>query len=339
MASRAFYAALGSMEDYRNFLASDLPAPVAVEKPVFRMNCYRSGEMTGAYWLSGAANKITPPPRKDGIETTGFSFKSRQKIRRAVENSTADLKVFMTLTFSPAALSPWHFSENGTIRHDYAKHKLIQFRKAVQLMISRKNISQLSTMNDISGFDREQYLKSNAFRYIWTAELHKNGNIHFHLLLSHYLPIKWVNKIWKNGGMKRLTKQEIETSNSVDIKRLNDPEHAASYISKYISKDEESTIKGNRYNISKALREDAKPMTSYRKENDEAIAMRKLLQTIKEELENNGSTVIDSGFGVVFPRPRRSRLYRDKSGKTKKTRGIDRRTSQIFLDVAFPVPF
>lgn len=336
MASQAFYAALGSMEAYRDFLAAGLPAPVAVEKPVFRVSRFRSGEMTGAYWLSGAANKVLPPKRPEGIETSCFSYKSRQKIRRAVENSTVDLKVFMTLTFDPSALSPWHFSENGTIRHDYAKHKLIQFRQAVQKMVSRKNHKKLV---DLSPSEHSNYLEKNAFRYIWTAELHKNGNIHFHLLISHYLPIRWLNKIWKNGGMIALTKDQIETSSAVDVKKLNDPEHAASYISKYVTKDDDSIIKGNRYNISKALREDAKPMSKYTKENDEAVAMRKLLQTIKEELENNGSRVIDSGFGVVFPRPRRSRVYRDKGGKTKKTRGIDRRTAEIFLDVTFPVPF
>lgn len=336
IASHAFYAALGSFDGYRRFLASQLPTPVAVEKPVFRVNCYRSGEMTGAYWLSGAANKVVPPKRPDGIETRCFTPKSRQKIRRAVENSTVDLKVFMTLTFAPSFLSPWHYSENGTIRHDYAKHRLIQFRQAVQKMIYRKNLKKLA---DLSPSESASYLAKSAFRYIWTAELHENGNIHFHLLLSHYLPIKWVNKIWKNGGMRPLTQAEIDTSNSVDVKRLNDPEHAASYISKYVTKDECSVIKGNRYNISKALREDAKPMSKYTKEDDEAVMMRKLLQVIKGEIENNGARVIDSGFGVVFPRPRRSRVYRDKSGKTKKTRGIDRRTSQVFLDVTFPVPF
>lgn len=336
VASQAFYLALGSREAYNDYLISQLSPPSAVERPVFRVLRYRSGEMTGAYWLSGAASKVTPPPRHDGIETTGFSVKSRQKIRRAVENSTVDLKVFMTLTFDPSALEPWHFAENGTIRHDYAKHRLIQLRQAITKMIVRKNRKKLA---DIPENEHQQYMEQNAFRYIWTAELHKNGNIHFHLLISHYLPIKWLSKLWKNGGLKPLSIDEINKSSSVDVKPLKDAEHAANYISKYVTKDEESTIKGNRYNISQALREDAKPMSSYRKEDDEAIAMRKLLTTIKDELENNGSTVIGGGFGVVFPRPRRSRVYRDKSGKTKKTRGIDRRVQDIFLDVAFPVPF
>lgn len=322
--SNAFYASLGSLDGYRRFLASQLPAPESVHRPVFRVRRYRSGETTAAYWLSGRASKVVPPPRRDGVLTTCFTSKARQKIRRSVENSTVDLKVFLTLTFAPALLYPWQCDDAGNVRHDYAKYKLRNFRNAINMHVMRRIKTKLK---ELPVSEHQQYIYDNKFRYLWTAELQSNGNIHFHMLLNKYFPIKWLSALWCMG------------TNAVDVKKLNDSVHASNYITKYVTKDEESIIRGNRYNISQALRKDAKPMATYLKEDDDAIAMRKMLKVIKEEVEKNGGKVIDSGFGVVFPRPRRSKVFRDKDGKTRKTRGVDRRISDVFLDVAFPVPF
>lgn len=322
--SNAFYASLGSLDGYRRFLASQLPAPEPVQRPVFRVRRYRSGETTGAYWLSGRASKVVPPSRRDGVVTSCFTSKARQKIRRAVENSSVELKVFLTLTFAPSLLQPWQCDENGHVRHDYAKYRLRNFRNAINMHVMRRIKAKLK---ELPLSEHQQYIDEHKFRYLWTAELQANGNIHFHLLINKYLPIKWLSALWGAGPI------------AVDVKKLNDAEHAAAYITKYISKDEESIIRGNRYNISQELRKDAKPMATYFKEDEEAVEMRKMLQIIKEEVEKNGGRVIDSGFGIVFPRPRRSKVFRDKDGKTRKSRGIDRRVSETFLDVAFPVPF
>lgn len=336
--SRAFCLEFGSLDAYRSYCERQaFEVPDAVQRPVFRVNRYRSGETTGSYWLSGCASKVVPPSRRGGIETTCFSPKSRQKIRRAVENSSVDLKVFMTLTFSPSLLKPWHFDENGKIRHDYAKHKLKNFRAAISMRVMREMRANIKAGGYLdnklvrhelkSPADIQAYKDKYTFRYIWTAELHKNGNIHFHLLINKYLPIGWLSDLWGMG------------KNAVDVKPLKDADHAANYITKYVTKDDNAVIKGNRYNISIALRKESKPVAAYFKEDEEAVAMRKLLAEIKQVVNENGGKVIDSGFGVVFPRPRKSKLYRDKNGKVKRSRGYDSYMTDAFLDSSFPVPF
>jgi hypothetical protein len=333
----------GDDREYFQALAS-IPQPVASEKPAFVASLYPSGEISAAYFLSGAASKVTPKPRTGPIETIGFHSRSRAKIRRAVENSTTELCCFMTLTFDPSQLQLWHFedtpdpffigpvsidypgSTRRTIRHDYAKYKLINFRKALTMKVNRQLAVKEKEMiqSGKSAADIDAYILANKYRFIWTAELHQNGNIHFHLLINKYFAAAYIRQLWGAGR--------------INVKKLADAEHAAHYISKYVSKDDEGTIKGNRYNIAAVLRRESVPR-KFTKEDEEAIAMRKLLQLMKETAKENGCIVIDSGFGVSMPRPRRSQLFRDKKGKIKKTRAVNGRFHQSFLDSCWPIPF
>lgn len=336
----------GTAEEYLQASCS-LPSPVASEKPAFVASLYRSGEISAAYFLSGAGSKVTPPVRNGGVETIGFKQKARNKIRRSVENSSQDLCCFMTLTFDPSKLNPWHFENTldsmtnfvgplpdgaqgpfvrSTIRHDYAKYKLINFRKALTMKVNRQLQVKEKEMYQAghSQQDIDTYIDAHKYRFIWTAELHQNGHIHFHLLINKYFAAEYIRRLWGAGR--------------INVKKLTDAEHAAHYISKYVSKDNEGIIKGNRYNIAAVLRKEAKPM-KLAKEDTEAIAMRKLLGKMKEIAKENGCIVIDSGFGVSMPHPRRSKVYRDKQGKIKKTKAINGRFHQSFLDSCWPVPF
>lgn len=368
------YSCFESYQDFANCL-STLPKPVASEKPVFQASVYRSGELSAFYHLSGNASKVTPPDRVGPITTNSFSYKSRQKIRRAVENSTVDFKIFMTLTFAPGLLHPWHFAETTnhnfcgplqegqalpvrlTIRHDFAKYKLINFRKALHIHVKRqiaKNVKAGAFVDHRlkkhlldSPEKIADYKHNYELRYVWAAELQDNGNIHFHILLNKFFDVKWLSRLWQ------------QAPNSVDVKFLNDARHAANYISKYISSDNISPIKGNRYNINAIVRSEAKPMQRLIMEDQDAINAKRYLFNVsqgqnkegelkeiygklQEVITSNGGRIIGGGFGIVLPYPRPSRPYRDK--KTKKIKGrthaVDGRLHDIFLDSLFgEVPF
>jgi hypothetical protein len=333
-----------------------LPLDEKDSEKFFKVRTYKSGEISGAYYTAGSKSKVKPPERSGPV----VSAKSKAKIRRAVENTGSELTTFLTLTFSPWDLRPWEvhhyapvpsrgrgFYRFGLTRfkrfreidpavaarrlclvipvvhQEYAKYRLKNFRNALNMKVNRQIKCKLKELSDS---EHEEYTYNNKFRMVWTAELQANGNIHFHMLTNKYWAKSYLAKVWPYGYS--------------NIKRLKDAEHAAYYMVKYISKDEASEIRGNRYNISAILREESKPMSTLHLEDKEAANMRKMINVMKEEIEKRGGRVIDSGFGFNFPHPRRSRPYKAKDGTTRRTRAISKRElHEPFLDACFPVPF
>jgi hypothetical protein len=371
-----------------------LPALVAVERPIFNARLFKSGEISACYYLSGASGKAKPPVRSGPVVTTGFSQKSRTKIRRAVENSSQSLVSFLTLTFSPWDLSPWqvrryqsrvpglsvltsvalrcfgrrgrsarsfclvpraslkrrkgfvisfplpnpeqsefktvHYSVNlilPVVRQDYAKYRLTNLRSALTMKVNRQIACKLKELPEDQ---HETYKLANKFRLVWTAELQENGNIHFHALTNKYWAKKYLAKVWPYG--------------QTNIKQLKDAAHAAQYMVKYLSKDEDTSIEGNRYNISANLRKEATPMI-YGLQDTDAIEARKALQLMKKLIEDRGGHVIDSGFGCNIPKPTRSLQYLDKkTGTRKRTKACGRSPGDGafnihdgFMNTFFPV--
>ncbi|WP_456264250.1 hypothetical protein [Geomonas diazotrophica] len=166
-----------------------------------------------------------------------------------------------------------------------------------------------------------------------TAELQENGNIHFHILWDQFFPIKWLTKIWG------------QASNSVDIEKMKNPLHAANYMRKYITKDQTSHIRGNRYNISAGLRATMKPIEKVIAEmtHSQAIGqkggeileeMRDTLMAAQSMIEARGGRVIDAGFGFSVPAPRSSKEYTDrKTGEKKRSRGVDPRLGKRIVSM------
>jgi len=341
--SRSFYGRFSSYEEYMQFSDSEfardlaktdvaegnklgLVLPPAV--PTFQVSLYPSGELSASYFLAGSHKKVTPPPRPVTVTTERLSFKSVQKIRRATENSASPWKSFVTLTFDP---SQSELDENGCVDHAWAKSELIRFRKALTMKVNRQIACKLR--ND-SSIDAEEYKRVNAFRYIWVAELQQNGNIHFHFMFNKYFGASYLRQLWGQGEC------------AVDCRSIKNASHAAAYICKYITKEadgrtkQDSKIAGNRYNISKLLREDFMPSKLF-KHDDEAIQGKKLLSLMREMVEKRGGKVIDSGFGMVIPRPCHPVNYKDqKTGTFKTRRGVDFKIASNFTDVMFgAVPF
>lgn len=239
--------------------------------------------------------------------------RGRQNIRRAVENSPYKLNVFMTLTFSPTHVwrhGPYNCFDvleystiTAPVPHTYAKKRLVQFLNTLSHR-QRRTVASRGT--------------GDQLQYIWTAELQKNGNIHYHLLLNTRFPIAWLTKTWK------------QANNSVDVRSLNNADHAAAYISKYIAKDEGGIIEGRRYYITDGLRKAMKPAILVYEGMDMKKEIQELLEAMKTEIEKAGGTVIDFGFHI--PKPRRSVPYKDKKGKKQFRRGTSSRIQMPILE-------
>lgn len=66
----------------------------------------------------------------------------------------------------------------------------------------------------------------DAFSYVWVREEQKNGYPHLHVLVSRYLPQRWVASAWSRIGAGSI----------VDIRQVN-ARKAGHYIAKYLAKD------------------------------------------------------------------------------------------------------
>lgn len=329
-----FYASFDSLNEFEHAMLQ-LPVPVASEKPVFKTSLYRSGEMTGAYFLSGYAQKSKPPQRSGPVVTFGFSPKSAAKIRRAVECSTVPFRCMITLTFAPRQLHDWQIDHCTladrlpVVRQDYAKYRLRNFRNALNMKSNRQihKIMALPENSSLTVPDRNIKIDEYKFRYVWVSELQKNGNIHFHMLTNRFFSLKALRRLWPYG--------------SVNVQPIKGDEcHASAYMTKYMTKTGESMpIVGNRYNMSVSLRKDRVPST-FHAENSDAVVMRKVLKLMKDEVRSHGGRVIDSGFGFSYPRPRKEKVYFDKKQqKYFKRRGVSDRLAQSWLAEFHPAPF
>ncbi len=279
---------------------------------------YGSGEITCGY-VCPTGYSVVPPVAAGPRQSTVLTPAACTKIRRAVENSEDYLKYFYTFTFAPAALHPWQIDDKGVVIQEFAKYKIRKVLDTMRHFIKRADVKHAQNHD---GECRPEW------RYIWVAELQKNGNIHFHVLHNRYFPLHDLPA--KKAGLPLvewgpcLTRWWGQAVNSVDVAKLNDNDHAGAYIRKYMSKNageivEQSTITGNRYNISKELRIDMKPKKQVIKKGWTPSDVQDDLAKLISIIEDNGGTILDFGFSL--PRPSRSKTFRDEHGKAKKTKG------------------
>jgi len=274
--------------------------PESCSRVGFKVRTYSSGEVTGAQFSTGLEGKNIPPVRYGALISKEFTRPAKIKIRRAVENSVVLLGKFCTLTFAPSCLNAWELNENGSVRHDFAKYKLKNFLSACYM--------------------KQRRLK-RELNYLWTAELQENtGNIHFHILWDKFFDIKWLSKVWN------------QENNSVDITRMKNPVHAARYMAKYMTKNENNEIGGKRYDISAGLRKTMIPVekiifemtkqeATYSK--DTVGELRSMLHVMEKAITARGGIVMDFGFSI--PMGRASKEYRVANDVVKRTKGVDPR--------------
>ena len=199
-----------------------------------------------------------PPTREVGKEIVqhGLNVKAKSKIKfagRMIQYINQEVKgrsgkaSFVTLTFGKRVPT-----------HKEAKRLLDIF---------------LKRMRRYFGFNIE---------YVWVAELQKRGAIHFHILLSEYLPKQWLNNAW-NEIANNWTKSAYGETQKL-LPNVKGVLLAGSYITKYISK-EQNKIHGNLYGISSSLRELMKPTITTQKMSNEDDA-RLIMDSAHDTLEN-----------------------------------------------------
>lgn len=271
-----------------------LPVPESSKRQGFTIHEYRSGELTGGRFTTGLESSVSLVSRSGTLVTKSLTQKARTKIRRAIQNAEHNFKCFLTVTFSPVHLNPWECSTNGTVRHDFAKYKFKKFLHSIKVSYDRK----------FAASDRD----SDLLAYVWVAELQKSGNIHFHALLNQRPPIKWLTKLW------------AQASNSIDVRSINNLNHASCYIRKYMEK-EKSVIEGNRYGITQGLRESMQPEKTVINGREKQRGVFAIMQDMSDTIESNGGKVLEHGFYI--PTPSRSVVFRGKDGTTKKTVAVN----------------
>jgi hypothetical protein len=139
-------------------------------------------------------------------------YRMRQNLVEEIEELVErrpDMRRLLTLTLDPENLT-------GRARYDdeiQAKHIMETWRK-------------------FRTYIRREY---GDFSFVWVKEKQENGNWHIHALVSRYLEQSWVSRAWDTLGGGEV----------VDIQFIREPEKAAHYVGKYLTKDALSEFPDN----------------------------------------------------------------------------------------------
>ena len=199
-----------------------------------------------------------PPTREVGKEIVqhGLNIKAKSKIK-----------------FAGRMIQ--HINQEVKGRSGKASFVTLTFGKRVPTDKEAKRLLDifLKRMRRYFGFNVE---------YVWVAELQKRGAIHFHILLSEYLPKEWLNIAW-NEIANNWTKSAYGETQKL-LPNVKGVLLAGSYITKYISK-EANKIHGNLYGISSSLRELMKPTITTQKISNEDQA-RLIMDSAHDTFDN-----------------------------------------------------
>lgn len=156
--------------------------------------------------------------------------------------------MFATFTFDPKKVDSFNF--------ELAKSKISKW-----LNNSRRNSPDLM--------------------YLWVAELHKSGRIHFHMLMKNYLDsLQPTNKKIKGRKVYNLSKWPYGFSTVVEI---DDIGKVSSYIQKYITKDMLKIGNKKRFATSRNL---TRPIVDYNVNMIEEVYSRPLFVTDEVQFEH-----------------------------------------------------
>lgn len=263
------------------------------------LNVFPSGEITGGCYSRGVRTALG---HKGKVISNEFTKQARKKIRRAVDCKITNFKLFVTLTFDPKLST---LNDSGSVDQVWAKDRFKQFLNTLKKKYDRMAEKTSKDVWRIS--------------YIWVAEIQEmnTNNIHFHILLDRqFIDVKWLVKIWG------------QAVNSVNVKRLNNQEHAVNYMLKYMKKGN-CPIMGKRYGMTQNLIQGSKPV----KYDFYGRSKRNAFQRIKEELgwqiQQSGGYVAD--WGLSIPVPCRVRSWRGKDGRIHEKPGTSRKIGDDFL--------
>ena len=264
------------------------------------LNVFPSGEVTGGCYSLGRRNA---PGTRGKVISEEFTKQARKTIRRAVESKTTSFKLFITLTFDPKSAT---LNESGQVDHDWAKKEFTRFLNTIKKKYDR--------LADKTG---KEYRKLS---YIWVAEIQEKNtnNIHFHILANQpFINAQWLANIWG------------QSSNSVNVKKLNNQEHAANYMLKYMKKGN-CPIAGKRYGMTQDLIKGAKPVTYRFDGRGKRSAFLQVLRDLTWEIEQNGGHALEWGFQI--PPPKRESVWRDRQGTIRTKKGTSSQIASKLFD-------
>jgi len=264
------------------------------------INLYPSGEITAGCYSRGLKRA---PGLHGKVMSMKFTAKARKQIKRAVESKITSFKLFLTLTFDPK-LSV--LTESGCVDQQWAKTK---FKKFLNSLAKKYTRLADKTEND-----------TWQLNYIWVAEIQEQNtqNIHFHILLDReFIDVKWLVKLWD------------QASNSVNIKRLNNQEHAVNYLLSYMKKGN-TPIEGKRYGMSQKLLDGSKPTKFDFYGRSKRRAFLNIKDELEREIKENGGYVAD--WGLSLPAPCRPRVWKDKQGAIFRKPGVSQKIGKELLE-------
>lgn len=83
--------------------------------------------------------------------------------------------------------------------------------------------------------------KCNMYRYLWVAELQKNGNIHFHIVTPSYIRKEEIRSLWNyhQNSLGYVDRSRYASPPSTQIEACRSIQSTGLYISKYLTKEPE----------------------------------------------------------------------------------------------------
>jgi hypothetical protein len=126
-------------------------------------------------------------------------------------------------------------------------------------------ISDTRAITMLNSFLTQLRKNYKRLEYLWVAERQENGNIHFHMIINQYLPVKKYNGLWVltqyNAGLRGKDKYGIPISltevqdrykagtiqrvlNPLDARKINSIHGLSNYLTQYVTKQSEDNKYG-----------------------------------------------------------------------------------------------
>jgi hypothetical protein len=209
------------------------------------------------------------------VKYTGkMNEKSRSKLRFAINLLVAQAR--------------WKQVENPTSKRLYKfKINFITLTlSAPQMEVSDKMVKSKMLEPWLKNMRNVYKLRS----YVWRAERQKNGNIHFHVTTDSYIPYEAIRDVWnfQQAKFHFITHFQNRNNsvypNSTDVHSVANIKNLASYLVKYMVKDEKGldTIEGKVWDCSLNLK--LRDRVTYEMSPDDYSLMRMLIEKFPDQL-------------------------------------------------------
>lgn len=147
------------------------------------------------------------------------------------------------------------------------KKVVTKWRRKMVFVTLTLSSKQMHSDNEIKREVLDKFItklkrETGVKHYFWKAESQKNGNIHFHLMVDHYIDHKKIREMWNSCQERLLYISEFEQNykhrnpNSIDVRVVDNPKVAYHYLMGYVLKKEDNRkINGRIWGMSDKLRE------------------------------------------------------------------------------------